>query len=211
MASGKIEAFLFDMGNVLVHFSHERMCRQVAECCGVAPELVRKVLFESGFEWRYEAGEISSQDFHCQFQDRVDRRVDFDTLWRAGCDIFWRNESIEPVVNELRGQGFPLVLVSNTNEAHFEWVQERFAVLEQFPKRALSYRVGACKPDRRMFETAVREAGVPAERCFYVDDVGEYVAAARELGIDGVQYTGTEALVGELARRGIAIRVDGAD
>jgi FMN phosphatase YigB (HAD superfamily) len=166
------------------------------------------VLFESGFEWRYEAGEISSEAFHREFERQIDRRVDFETLWRAGCDIFWRNESMEAVVRDLRRQGYPLVLISNTNEAHFEWVQQHFAVLEHFPKRALSYRVGACKPDRRMFETAVREAGVPAERCFYVDDVAEYVVAARELGIEGVHYTGTTALVAQLERRGIQVTED---
>ncbi len=29
-----IKTFLFDMGNVLVKFCHERMCRQIGELCG---------------------------------------------------------------------------------------------------------------------------------------------------------------------------------
>ena len=32
----------FDLGKVLVEFSHERMCKQMAEVAGTTPEAVRK-------------------------------------------------------------------------------------------------------------------------------------------------------------------------
>ena len=45
-----IRTFLFDMGNVLVHFSHEKMCAQMGALCEKSAEEVRDVLFESGMQ-----------------------------------------------------------------------------------------------------------------------------------------------------------------
>ena len=47
----------FDMGNVLLLFDHALGCRHMAEVAGVPAEDVRRVLFDTGLELRYEAGE----------------------------------------------------------------------------------------------------------------------------------------------------------
>ncbi|MGH4035458.1 HAD-IA family hydrolase [Actinomycetota bacterium Odt1-20B] len=48
--------------------------------------------------------------------------------------------------------------------------------------------VGLAKPDPRIYELAARRAGVPAERCLFVDDRQENVDAAVALGMTGVLY-----------------------
>ena len=42
----------FDMGNVLLHFSHERMAEQMARVAGIEPALAWRILFEDGSRWR---------------------------------------------------------------------------------------------------------------------------------------------------------------
>ena len=55
--------FYFDLGNVLLSFSHDRMCQQMAEVAGVSADLVRHALFEtagstSSVQWRFERGDL---------------------------------------------------------------------------------------------------------------------------------------------------------
>lgn len=59
--------------------------------------------------------------------------------------------------------------------------------------------VGIVKPDRRIYEIAVERAGVPAERCLFVDDRQENVDAAVALGMVGIHYTGPDDLREALA------------
>ena len=47
---------LFDLGNVLVHFSHVRMCSQIAGVCGVPDARIQSILFEDRLQPRYRQG-----------------------------------------------------------------------------------------------------------------------------------------------------------
>ncbi len=48
--------------------------------------------------------------------------------------------------------------------------------------------MGIAKLDRRIYDIAVARAGVPAERCLFVDDTLENVEAAAALGMRTVHY-----------------------
>ena len=200
-----IRALLFDLGNVLLYFSHRRACEQIGQLCGVEADRIWQIVFESGLEWEYEAGRMTTEQFHQRFERAVGRAVPLDQLTLAGCDIFWPNPSIEPVVRRLGEIGRRLVLLSNTNAAHFAFVERKYPILQAFPRRVLSYEVGACKPDPKIFEAAAEAAGCPPAECFYVDDIPEYVSAARQLGFDAVVYGNTPTLIQELARRQINV------
>jgi HAD superfamily hydrolase (TIGR01509 family) len=71
------------------------------------------------------------------------------------------------------------------------------------PIHALSYRIGACKPDVAIFRRAAELAGQRPQDIFFTDDLAENVAGAKAAGFDAVQYTSTPQLVAELRQRGI--------
>ncbi len=198
-----IRAVLFDMGNVLVHFSHERMYRQIGQLFGVWGHEAQRLLKKSGLLARYECGRLSTPEVHRAIERLFDRSVNLHALEKAVADIFWRNESIERVVAGLAARCVPLVLVSNTCEPHFRWVERYFPVLGHFSRRVLSWEVGSCKPDAAIYQAAVRAAGCAPHECFFVDDIAANIAAARRLGLDGVVYRDTPTLVSALESRGL--------
>ena len=117
----------FDLGNVLLYFSHERACRQMAQVASmpdleITPTDVRRVVFESGLEDLYETGEITTAEFYVQFCRLTGTRPDLDRLMHAASDIFWPNDSLLPLVADLRRAGHRLGMLSNTNEVHWEFV-----------------------------------------------------------------------------------------
>lgn len=198
-----IETFFFDMGNVLVHFSHERMCRQMGEICGLSPVEMRQWLFDSGVQAEFEKGRITEKELHRRLERETQRSLDFDALVHAGSDIFERNAAIEPIVHSLKKQGHRLVLLSNTSLSHFRFVRERFDIIATFDECVVSFEVGAMKPERAIFEAALANAHCPPERCFYTDDIAEYIAAGRSHGMQAEVFTTVDALKGHLRDRGV--------
>jgi putative hydrolase of the HAD superfamily len=193
------------MGNVLVHFCHDRMCRQIGALCGQTGPDIRTLLFDSELQWQFERGRLSEREFHTELSRLVAAELEFEALVEAGSDIFQLNEPIVPILESLKSQGKRLVLLSNTSVSHFEFVRRRFDVLQHFDEYVLSYEVGALKPDAEIFEAALRKIECTPQECFYTDDIVAYIAAAREHGLEAEVFTTPESLRGHLATRGVEV------
>jgi glucose-1-phosphatase len=195
----------FDLGNVLLFFDYEIGCRQVAQVAGITPEAVRSVMFEKNFLARLETGGLSRREAYEAFCQATGTRPDPERLEIAGSNIFRLNHSMLPVVMKLKDAGFRLGLLSNTSESHWRYVCANFKALfpQAFDVLALSFEIGAAKPDERIFQSAARLAGVRPRDVFYCDDIGANAEAARRAGFDAIQYTDTPSLITELRSRGV--------
>ncbi len=197
----------FDLGNVLLNFSHPRMCRQMADVAGLTEEAVWQVLFTSGLELAYERGQIKTDEFYEQFCRETGTRPDFDRLRLAACDIFSVHVGTKRVLSQVLAAGYRLGLLSNTNEMHWNYfARGRFAMIPTaFEQVVLSFEVGAIKPEPAIYEAAVERAGVSPNEIFFTDDVVGHVDGARALGIDAVQFTTPAALLDALIERGVCV------
>lgn len=195
-----IRTCFFDMGNVLVHFSHDRMCRNVADISGLPETAVRQFLMTEQRQWMMERGELSEADFCHQLSEYSGRSLSVDSVCDALGDIFQLNDSIVPVLQQLKAAGQRLVLLSNTSMAHVRFIERHFRVLDYMDARVLSCEVGVMKPDGPIFRAALAQAQCPAENCFYTDDIEAYTSAAATLGIQTHTYRQTDLLVAELQR-----------
>jgi len=194
----------FDLGKVLIDFDTQRMIRQVAELCRAEAEAVVRAVVDSGLQRRYELGELSSREFYEEFCRQIGRRPAYEALAQAASDIFWLNLPMVPVVAQLAQAGYRLGILSNTCEHHWEYCLRRFAILhDTFEVLILSYRVGALKPDPKIYHAAAEAAGCRPEEIFFVDDTPGHVEGARRVGFDAVVYTTVPALVAELRARGL--------
>lgn len=200
-----IRTFLFDMGNVLVHFSHDRMCQQIGALCGRTGKDMRQQLIDSGWQWDFERGLVSPEQFHQWFETKFDTRVQPNDLAHAASDIFTLNAPIVPVLDELKARGYRLVLMSNTSIFHFEFIRDKFQVLDRFDDFVLSYEAQAIKPEPAIYLQALKLIGCDPQDCFYTDDIVEYVEYGRRHGLDAEVFTTVDALKTQLAVRGILL------
>jgi putative hydrolase of the HAD superfamily len=199
-----IRAFIFDLGNVLLRFSHQRMYEQIAALCGRESEAIRDV-FCGGLGDDYECGRLTATAMHGALTERLQAELDPVRLERAVGDIFELNADMPPLLDELRRRGFPLILLSNTNETHIRWVRSTFDILDRFDHCVLSYEVGAMKPDPRIYAAAIAASGFDPSECFYTDDIPEYVEQGCAAGLQAEVFTGADDLRRALALRGIQL------
>ena len=198
-----IEALLFDLGNVVLHFDHMILCRKLAAAAAAGPEAVFDTVFTSGLEALFDAGKIEAAEFHREVCRRLGIDLPFSefvAIWR---DIFRPNEAIFLLLERL-GRTYRLVLLSNTNSIHFDWCRSQYPEpLAHFDETVLSYRLGLRKPEHGIFRAGLRAARAPAERCVFIDDKEEFVRAAEEVGIHGVVFRSVPALESALESLGV--------
>lgn len=203
--SAMLKTILFDLGNVLVHFSHERMCLQIGESLGREAADVRQFLIDSGLMWDFERGRLSEAQLLTALEAAVLTPVDGPSLAVASSDIFTLNDPIVPVIRSLKDQGLRLVVLSNTSPWHVDWIRKCWNVLDPFDELVLSYEVGAIKPEAGAYEAALRAIQCRPEECFYTDDIPLYVARGREFGLQAEVFTDVPALKRHLAVRGVHV------
>jgi len=196
------KAVIFDLGKVLVQFDFQRGYRALEGLCPYRAAEIPGRLAGSGLVPRFETGLVEPREFVEQLSRILRMEPDYDGFCRI-----WNSIFTEPIVPERMLEGlalrYRLVLLSNTNALHFEAMRRNYPFLRHFHELVLSYEVRAMKPDPAIFHEAVRRAGCLPGECFYTDDIAAYVAAARGLGIDAVQFESVEQLERELRQRGI--------
>ncbi len=91
-----------------------------------------------------------------------------------------------PALEELQRQDLRLGILSNFG-SHLRDLLRRLGLLSFFDFVVVSAEVGLAKPDPRIFDLVVDEAGVPRERLLYVGDhVGDDIEGARGAGLAAV-------------------------
>lgn len=205
----------FDLGKVILEFSHERMCNQMAEAAGTTVDVVRSFVMGDPESLaaliRYETGHISTDEFFDEFCRITKTAPDRERLAEATCNIFSPIEPMQRLLASLAAAGNRMAILSNTNPVQWEHI-----ILGKFPVLAfgkqscafqwaiLSYEVNAMKPEPGIYEAAIRKAGVAPHEIFFTDDRLENVEGAKAVGIDAVQFIDAEQIASELRARNVA-------
>jgi len=171
----------FDLGNVLCFFDHELSARQMAEVAGCEPATIRHLVFETDLEHRYETGLITGDEFVAAIADQLECQLSVERMLEAASSIFLPNMEMLPALETVREAGIPMGLLSNTNPAHWQWIQrQNYPIVDGwFDTVVLSYEVKAMKPAPSIYDFATLQAGVPGERIFFTDDRLDNVDGAK--------------------------------
>jgi glucose-1-phosphatase len=201
----KIEAVLFDLGKVLIDFNFETGVQALHACCSISRDQFEDVLWDERWIQRYERGEISIGEFHDYLCETADLKMALPDFCRTWTSVFLPGLLVSEELLRALKLNYPLILVSNTNEAHIEFIRKNYRVLDYFDHQVLSYQVGSLKPDAKIFERAIALSGHPAGALFFTDDRAENIVAARALGIRAHQFQTESRLIDALQAEGIEI------
>lgn len=199
-----IRAVTFDVGSTLIEAwpSVGAVYAEVAAQHGcahlTAEELERR--FREAFEARGRRAN-SRADWErivdAAFAGRVatpPSRTFFPVLYeRFARASAWRIfDDVLPTLDALRARGLRLGVISNWDE-RLRGLLEELGLARRFEVIVVSCEVGVLKPERRIFEAALRALALPAEAVLHVGD-------DFESDVLGAQGAGMRAL--HLARRG---------
>ena len=199
-----IKTILFDVGNVLVPIDFHRCHDALAKVCPYPPEEIPKRIRATGLVGRFEKGQIPPEEFVEACSLALGIQLGFDQFWELWSAIFLPETLIPEDWIEGLHRRYRLLLLSNTNVVHFALVRQRYPLIRHFDGQVLSYEVGALKPSPQIYREAIARSGCRPEECFFTDDMVSFVEAARQHGMDAVQFQDWEQLKSELQARSIA-------
>lgn len=195
MIDMKLKALCFDLGNVLIYFDWK-----------IAESRLNKIELGLGFRTtqflknnrnlivQIEKGKITEDEFLSAIKKHIDSKIDQITLAKIYSEIFWENKVLTNLLPELH-QKYNLYLLSNTNAIHKKFGWEKFEFLKHFDKLFLSYELGYLKPEKEIYQKVLEKIKIKPEEILYVDDIKEFVEAAKECGWNAYHFTSNENLV----------------
>jgi glucose-1-phosphatase len=204
------KAVIFDIGRVIVRLDLKRALTPIAAAMqGAVDQSAKRLSPEDAWEliradqhWHdWQEGRISSAEWHQHLMHRLKlslNYVEFRDAWNLVLDP----ELIlgESLFVQLSAR-CRLALLSNTDPIHVECLEQRFTFGRHFPVRIYSCRVGTSKPSPVIYRAALESLGVAAPEALYIDDIQEFVDAARQLGLDAIRFETRDLLELELRRR----------
>src|SRR5215813_13312140 len=200
-----MKAILFDLGKVLLDFNFETGVKALHAACSISRDRLEEVLWDENWICRYERGEITTIEFHAYLRETADLDLDLPGFCQTWSSVFLPDLIVSEDLLLALKRKYPLVLVSNTNEAHVEFIRSNYRVLDIFDHHVLSYEVGSLKPDRKIFQHAISLSGYPPEALFFTDDREENILMARQLGMRAHQFKTQSRLVDALQQAGVEI------
>ena len=192
---------VFDLGGVLVSVDFMRACRRLEAAGGAPAADICKAIVNGADKAGFDTGRLSPQEFAarcCASAGLSLPYAEFADIW---CDIFAEQREVTGLLDEI-GKQADLLLLSNTDPLHLEYIRSRFGFLGKFRRMVLSYEVGQAKPARQIFEHALGLCAA-GTTMIYFDDVAEYVIAARACGLPAERFVDAARLRRDLARFGV--------
>ena len=201
-----VKAAVFDLGGVLIDWDPRYLFRKLLADEGEVEEFLATVCTP---EWNAE--QDRGRPFAEGVAELVERHPDLAAAIAAyherwpemlGGDVPGTVE----LLAELRAAGVPLYALTNWSAETFAITRERFEFLDWFDGLLVSGEERMTKPDPAFFRLLLDRFGLDPGATVFVDDSEANVAAARELGIDAVRFTGPDQLRRELSARRILAR-----
>ena len=101
---------------------------------------------------------------------------------------------------QLKRQGYQIAMLSNQIESWHRLLLRRWRLTKLFSPMVASYTTGYVKPDPRAYTFTLKELGVPANRCLYIDDRAENLEPARKLGMEALLFTSPNKTIREIEK-----------
>ena len=184
---------ILDFGNVLVRWEPEKIYREHFGDEARAWWFWRHVA-DAPWRNRIDAGESYATcvgELQARFPEYSEAIELFHSRW---ADMLTGEvEGMYALVEELKGRT-EVYGLTNWSMETFPEARRMFPILQLIDRYVVSGAEGIVKPDPRLFRILMARYGLQAEECIFVDDNPDNVAAATQLGMQGIVFPGADKL-----------------
>nr|WP_202538630.1 HAD-IA family hydrolase [Streptomyces sp. SID8379] len=181
-----------DVDNVIRFYDSSRLT-ELEHAAGLPEGATAEVAFAPEVDAPLMLGEIDMRQWVeaivAAFAGRVPEERARELGEALAASPFHADDEVVRLLRRARAARLPLVLVTNAT-VELENDLAAMGLTDLADHVVSSARVGVAKPEPKIYEIAAALAGVPMERCLFVDDTRENVDAAVALGMTGVVYRG---------------------
>ena len=201
----RVEAVIFDIGNVLTQWQPEAFYDRVIG------ETRRRALFAEvdlhGMNLAIDAGAA----FRGTIYDWARRYPQWGEEIRWWYDRWIelatpRIEGSIAVLRGLRAKGVPVFALTNFGAETFDEAGSKLDFLGDFDRLYVSGRMGVIKPDPRIYQMVEADCGIAPQALLFADDKAENIAAAAARGWRTHQFESWQGWAERLVAEGLLTR-----
>ena len=195
----QITTIFFDLFGVLLGIDQSVVVQYLSKLTDTPYIKTREIALGEPF-MRFERGEVTFSRYVEDIRSAMPNgaRIDADSLREI-----WKNSKVGemPAVSLLHDlqKKFQVWVISNTTESHIKSLTSKFSFLSQLNGIITSEKACAHKPNAKIFQYALTEAGTDISASIFIDDCSTNTESAENLGIVSHHYTGYDGLMGFLS------------
>jgi len=181
----KIKTLIFDFGDVFINLDKKGAMQN-------ALNLFNLETFESDMieiNILYEIGKISTSEFIEFYKSKFQNinEADIINAWNYIIKDFPKHR-LDFIKYLSQKKEYQLVLLSNTNNLHIEFVKDNVPFFEDFKNCFdafyLSQEIHLRKPNADIFEFVLKENNLRSNACLFIDDTKDNTDTAKKLGFN---------------------------
>ena len=178
-----IRTIIFDFGDVFLDLDKPATARELKkfEISHFSEEMLQQ-------NRHYEKGLLTSEEFisgYCESFPKLTSEA-FTNSWNAIL-IDFPEDRLEFLKKLKQEKSYRLILLSNTNHIHIDWVKQNISFFEEFKNCFdafyLSQELNLRKPEPEIYRYVLEKHDLKPEETLFIDDTSENTEAAEKLGI----------------------------
>ncbi len=178
-----IKTIIFDFGDVFINLDKSATEKAFFKLKNtpLAPEMQKIAQY-------YETGAISSTEFIKNFKTVIPEASEKQIIdaWNAIL-LDFPEHRLEFLKNLASEKQYKLILLSNTNELHINWIKKHISFYMVFKSCFdafyLSHEINLRKPEIDIFKFVLKQHQLNPEETLFIDDTKENTDTAATLGI----------------------------
>ncbi len=199
-----IKTFFFDFGRVLVNFDHDIIINKIAKISDKSKDKIRNVILKPKALIGIDLGTITEKTIYNNMEKELNTGLTYDEFIPIWNSIFEIKQDMIDFLYHIK-EKYEIIMLSNISPLHRDFLFNTYPEVKVFNSYVLSCDIGERKPDKEIYEIALTKTKSQPEECIFIDDMKENADGAKELGINGIQFSTLNTLKTELKAYNINI------
>ncbi|RKE95064.1 HAD-IA family hydrolase [Ichthyenterobacterium magnum] len=180
-----IKTLIFDFGDVFINLDKEGAMQNALDLFKLN-EFPEELLAINSL---YEQGLISTNEFLEFYIENFPgvSKNEIINAWNFILKDFPKHR-LDFIKQLKKEKKYKLILLSNTNEMHIDWIKENVSFYEAFKNCFdafyLSHEIKLRKPNADIYQFVLNENNILAKESLFIDDTQENTEAANQLNIN---------------------------
>lgn len=200
-----IKNIIFDVGKVLVEWDCDTAFRKLGfdetTLQAVAEATVRSA------DWNeFDRSVLNDEEQLALFIKKApEYEKEIRLLWENIALPIYQYDYARAWIKALKRNGYHIYILSNYSRWTYEHTREALSFLEDVDGTVFSFEVHQIKPEPEIYQSLLKRYQLKPSECVFLDDRLENLDAAREQGINVIQFESYGQAVQELAGYGVTL------
>lgn len=200
-----VSSIVFDVGQVLFAYNPEKVIDDILPNTPHKKEYLTH-LFDAPIWHRLDRGDLSMEEALLELSPFVNHHPQQVEDMRTLIHHFALHLELIPESKDLflaLKKTHPVYILSNFQDRPFDQLLEAQPFMKEADGMVVSAKVKMAKPESEIYLHLLKEYGLDASTCLFIDDREENIEACRQVGMQGIVFHSPQQLERELLQLGL--------